>query len=402
MKNFDFVVIGGGIVGMTVARELAARKAGRIALFEKEDEFGCHASGRNSGVLHSGIYYSAESIKARVCAAGSRRMQQYAVEKGIPLRKCGKVVVAPSAELLPQLDVLMGRAAANGIKLEKIDEKQLAELEPLAARGHGVALFSPTTAVIDTKAVLRSLAEDLAVAGVEVVRSVKAVGASGAQKILRTTKADYGFGHLVNCAGLHADRVAHWFGAGKKYRILPFKGVYKKLVPETAARLRGAIYPTPDLRVPFLGVHLTRTVDGEVIVGPTAIPAFGRENYGLLSGIDLAECPGITRDLLGMLVRDTGGFRTLVREEFGRYYFPNFLRAARALVPSLGRGDFRSCKKVGLRAQLFNIEKGALEMDFVIEAGPASTHVLNAVSPAFTASFEFAGWVAGKALGTAA
>lgn len=393
MKTYDFVVVGGGIVGLTVARHLRKLGLGRIAIFEKERELGCHSSGRNSGVLHSGIYYSSDSIKAKVCSSGALRMQEYAAERGIPVRKSGKLIVAPTERQVSQIDALYQRARANGIRIEKIDAKRIREIEPESTASYGCALYSPDTGVIDTKAVLYALEKELLSDGVDIIKAEEVMGVDAIGKALRTRSSEYGYGHLVNAAGLHADRVAHWMGVGKKYRIVPFKGVYRKLSPEMSAKFRGSIYPTPDLRIPFLGVHVTRTINDEVIVGPTAIPAFGRENYGVVSGWSPIESPVIGLSLLTMLARDSGGFRTLVWEEFGKYFFSNFLKAARCLAPGLKPEHFIASRKVGLRAQLVDTEKMTLEMDFVVEHGPSSTHILNAVSPAFTASFAFAEWV---------
>jgi len=396
MKNFDYLVVGGGIVGMTVARYLALSGKSNIGILEKESQLGCHSSGRNSGVLHSGIYYSSDSLKAKVCVSGSKMMQEYAFEHRIPIKKNGKLIIAPTEEQIPQVEVLYERAIRNGITVERVDSKQIKEIEHEALTDFAPALFSPNTAVIDTKAVLNQIESEVAGKGVQIIKNREVVDVDVTGKFVRTNRERFGFGHLINCAGLHADRIAHRMGVGKKYRILPFKGVYRKLRPDVANRFKGSIYPTPDLRVPFLGVHITRTVGDEVIIGPTAMPAFGRENYGIIKGWSFTESPAIAASLASMFLRDSGGFRTLVLEELGKYYFPNFIRAAQKLAPSLKAEHFIENRKVGLRAQLVDLEKMKLEMDFVIEDGPASTHILNAVSPAFTASFAFAKLVCDK------
>ncbi len=388
-KNFDFVVVGGGIVGLTAALELVRRRLGSVLVLEKESRLGEHSSGRNSGVLHSGIYYAADTMKARICAEGSRRMRAYAAEKGILCTVTGKVIVAPSARLAGQIDNLMERARQNGVRAEKIDAARLKRIEPEAVTFEN-AIFVPDTAVIDSRAVLSALKEDLSAAGAEVRVSAEALDLGGNKNLLKAGKEEIGFGHLINAAGLHADKVARRFGAGKRYRILPFKGVYRKLRPAAAAKFRGSIYPVPDLNMPFLGVHITRNVHGEVYAGPTAIPAFGRENYGFFKGLDLKELPAMAGNLGAMVLRDENGFRSMVAGEIAKYATAGFLRSVRELAPALQKEHLGPVSKVGLRAQLVDVEKKRLEMDFILERSYNSTHVLNAISPAFTSSFALA------------
>jgi L-2-hydroxyglutarate oxidase LhgO len=388
-KSYDFVIIGAGVVGLTLARELVKRGHTKICVLEKEPVIGVHSSGRNSGVLHAGIYYAADSIKAKVCSRGAARLREYAAEHGIACRALGKVIVAQREDLAPQIDVIYQRSIKNGIRVEKIDSQQLKELEPHAI-SHGAALFSPDTAVIDSKAVLAQLEKDLKAHNVEIFKNDEVLGVDLKSKTIHTRSTQYGFGHFFNAAGLHADKVAHWVGVGKKYRILPFKGIYKKLAPHAAMKFRGSVYPVPDLAVPFLGVHITRTVNDDVMVGPTAIPAFGRENYSICGGLNPSELPVMARDLLTMVYRNGGGFRKMVLEELGKYRKSGYAKCVRDLAPSIQASDILNSGKVGLRAQLIDEEKMKLEMDFIIERGPFSTHVLNAISPAFTSSMAFA------------
>lgn len=390
MKNYDFLIVGGGIVGLTVARALALRRWGSIAVLEKEPSLGCHASGRNSGVLHAGIYYPADSLKAKVCRQGARMMHEYAAANRIPVRRTGKVIVAPDPQSTPQVDVLYNRALANGALVEKITPDDLARLEP-EARTCGAALYSPETAVINPQQVLKSLEREAAGLGIDLKKSTPALSIDAQKRRVQTPQEFLGYGYLVNAAGLHADRMAQAMGIGRKYRILPFKGIYYKLRPEAAARFRHAVYPVPDLSMPFLGVHLTPTVDGDVMAGPTAIPALGRENYGLVDGINLGELPSILRDLAVMMGRNTLGFRNLALEEAAKYLPLGFVNRVRRLAPSLKPSDFLPGQfKVGLRAQLVDKSSMQLVMDFVVETGPSSLHILNAISPAFTGSLAFA------------
>lgn len=344
--NDDFIIVGGGIAGLTVARELLSRGYRNIVILGKESKLGVHSSGRNSGVLHTGIYYATDSLKSEVCARGSTLMQEYAKSKCITCIKTGKVVVASGSSRLPSLEALFHRAKA--LHVERIDLKQLRELEPEALSTERV-IHSPQTAVIDPGTALTSLENDLAQAGIEIIKGAEVYNVQGDPVL--TTKGSFQFGHFVNCAGLYADRVAHWMGVALDYRILPFKGVYQKLAKDAAARFRGSIYPTPDLGIPFLGVHITRNVKGEVYVGPTAIPAFGRENYGIIRGLSLRESPRMFCDLGHMLVRNHGGVRQML-QMISKYRFSNFAREAQLLAPDLCAADFIPTDKVGIRAQL--------------------------------------------------
>jgi L-2-hydroxyglutarate oxidase LhgO len=393
-KHYDIAIVGGGIIGLTVAREIRRRKpSARIAVLEKEPEPGRHASGRNSGVLHSGIYYGSDTFKAKVCSSGSKAMQEYAAEHGIAMAKTGKVIVATRPETASQIDVLQRRAEANGIRVRRLDASALKEIEP-HARTFGNALHSPDTAVIDVKAVMETLRGDLLSSGIDLIVNAQVTDVDPKAKSLSTNNATYEYGHLINCAGAHADRIAHLFGVGRQYAIVPFRGSYYRLSDEKNGWVRGSIYPVPDLRYPFLGVHLTRGISGAVYLGPTATPALGRENYHGLEGIDIRESPVILGRLVRMYYHNEDNFRALFHSEFAKYRKERFLHELQAMVPGLEERDLVACDKVGIRPQLVNTASWKLEMDFVIESGPDSTHVLNAISPAFTGAFEFAKVVA--------
>lgn len=390
MQSYDVIIVGAGIIGLTHARALKKAGVNSVAVLEKESTLGVHASGRNSGVLHAGFYYTSQSLKAKHCAEGSRRLYEYAAEHGIDARRCGKVVVAPTADDVPQLQVLLDRAAVNGIELKRISLAELKEIEP-EAYSVDSALFSPNTGVIDSKAVLKALQEELKGMGVPIYLNSEVLEVR--KNELKTRSGNYGYRYLVNSAGLYADRIAHACGAGKRYRILPFKGLYRKLHDTAASRFRSLIYPVPDLRLPFLGVHVTRSIYDTVSLGPTAIPALGRENYGMFSGMQAGEGFRMAATLAGMTFNNTQGMRQLIREELPRYTTGGLLKAAQRIAPSLARGDLSSEGKVGIRAQLFDVEKQQLEMDFVVEDAENSTHILNAISPAFSASFAFSEWI---------
>lgn len=384
--NFDFTIIGAGVVGLSLAAELLKRGHRRILIVEKEPQVGAHASGRNSGVLHAGIYYSHDSLKAKLCVEGRKHWVEFAKTNGVPLLECGKVIVATRPETVATLETLKTRSKQNGVRLQEISLGELRELEP-EAHSFERALWSPDTAVIDSKKALEVLKNRLIEGGVEIRFATKLEKVDLAQKkLMLSRKTQVGFGYLLNAGGAHADRIAHLFGVGRNYRILPFKGLYWRSQNDFASRIRHLVYPAPDLGMPFLGVHLTKNLAGEVLFGPTAIPAFGRENYSALGGLDFAETPAILGRLTQMMAKNPGNFRSYVKKEMLRYWPREFYREAKGLVPKLKPTDIGAFAKVGIRAQLMDIEKKCLEMDFVVREGPSSMHVLNAISPAFTSA----------------
>jgi L-2-hydroxyglutarate oxidase len=386
-ESADILIVGAGIVGLTIARELVARGADDVCLLEKEDELGRHASGRNSGVLHAGIYYAPDSLKARSCLAGNLLMRAYCKEKGLPLLETGKVIVARSEQELPALEELHRRATANGARVEMVDEARLAELEP-NARTAGKALFSLQTAIVDPKAVLASLRADLeATRKVRILTGRELSNVRGS-RIAVTPQGEISFRRLVNAAGAHCDRVARLFGLARDLRLIPFKGIYRKLRKDRTFVVNGNIYPVPDVRNPFLGVHFTRSVHGDVYLGPTAIPALGRENYGLLSGVDADVASILLQD--AVLFLRNPRFREVALTEPRKYFPGAFDRDAARLVKRYDPSDFEAAQKVGIRPQLVDWKTKQLVMDFLVEASGDTVHVLNPISPAFTSSMEIA------------
>ena len=393
-RNFDVLLIGGGVVGMCLAHQLLERGISRsIAVLDKEPELGRHSSGRNTGVLHAGLYYKPGSLKAKVCVSGARRLRAWVIDRGLPLNPCGKVIVPPRQELDSQLDLLAERGTANGATVEFLDEQQLRELIPEARTASGRALWSPNTAVVKSIMVVKRLQEELQERGVSFFTGNPGWSVEPQLHEVHLTDGEkISYGHLINCAGLQADRVAHSFGVGDEYTLLPFKGLYWQLKPDCPIQPRSNLYPVPDLNVPFLGVHFTPSADPNplVSIGPTATPAWGRENY---RGIDALE-PAMAASNLAVLARqylaNRGGFRRYVHEQAFLALPPLLLRAAQQLIPAVRAEHIELSRKVGIRSQLFNRNTQRLEDDFLCVPGPASTHVLNAISPAFTASFALA------------
>jgi L-2-hydroxyglutarate oxidase LhgO len=388
VSTFDVAVIGGGVVGLALADAILTRFPGTsVVVHEKEAALAQHASGRNSGVLHAGFYYAPDSLKAQLTRRGNVMLRAFCAESGVTVRETGKVVVARSGEEVPALRRLHERGVANGVPVELIDDAQLRELEPLA-RSCGLALWSPTTAVADPVAVVEALGTRVRERGGRVVLGSR-VESAGPGWLQSSVAGFSSVGHTVNAAGLHADTVAHWFGVGEEYRMLPFKGLYW-YGDWPAGRLRRHVYPVPDPRNPFLGVHLTVTVDGRAKIGPTAIPVAWREDYGGWHGMSLAEMVALARVYPGFLTSPHHDVPGLMRSELPKYRRENLVRQAAELVPSVRAADFRVKGRPGVRAQLFDVRERRLEMDFVVRPGDRSTHVLNAVSPAWTSSLAMA------------
>ena len=393
MSTPDFLIIGGGVIGLTLARELKSRRPGAdIVVIEKENACGQHASGRNSGVLHAGFYYTADSLKARFSREGNLQMQEYCRERGLRLNACGKLVVARDEDDLPGLDELARRGEVNGVPLDEITEAEARELEP-RVRTFERALFSPSTAAVDPGEVMAALERDVRRAGVEIFTSEAFVSADG--ESVRTTRRTISAGFVINAAGLYADKIARWFGFSQSYRILPFKGLYA-YDRSGQGPIRRHVYPVPELRYPFLGVHFTVTALGTVKIGPTAIPSVWREQYGGMSNFRLAELLEIGSLEAGLFTTNAFDFRTLAFREMKKYSRRNLVRMAGELVRDVAPAPEWSWGRPGIRAQLVDVNEGRLVMDFVVESDEKSLHVLNAVSPAFTCSMPFAAWLANQ------
>jgi len=389
----EILVVGAGIVGLTIVRKLVKAGYHSIGVIEKEPDVGYHASGRNSGVLHAGIYYTPDSMKAAACLEGNLRMQAFCLRKGLPLKKTGKVIVARNESELPVLNTLYERALANGAKVDLIDEKALEKIEP-NAKTFKQAIFSHYTAVVDPKKVLQTLRVDLEKTGrVQFLFGHRFLGLRGRRTIL-TNRGGLQFDYLINAAGAHSDRVAKAFGLGKHYRLIPFKGIYHRLADHRAHLVKGNIYPVPDIRNPFLGIHFTRNVYGDVYIGPTAIPAFGRENYGLIQGIDGEALQILLND--ATLFLHNKQFRQVALAEPRKYCFHRFFKDAAALVKQLKTSDVLPSSKAGIRAQLVDWSTKELVQDFFLLQNGCSMHIVNPVSPAFTGSMAIADKVVGK------
>lgn len=391
----DVAVVGGGIVGVATARALVRAGVGDVLVLEAEDRLARHQTGHNSGVIHSGLYYRPGSLKAHTCGVGREAMYRYCRERGLPHRRCGKLVVATSEDELPRLAVLERRGRENGLDgLQRLDARAVAEQAPDVRAVE--ALWVPQTGITDFAAVTRSLARDVVESGgrIQTGGRLTDVRREDGGLRLRTTAGTVEAGHVINCAGLQSDRVAQMCDVDPGLRIIPFRGDYFRVADPGPTLASFPVYPVPDPRLPFLGVHFTPDLDGRVVAGPNAALAFSREGYDPLD-VDFRD--------LADAVTWTGFWRVIGR--FWRQAFAEaarslsrraFARAARTLVPGLDASDF-SRNGSGVRAQAVEAD-GTLVDDFRIVEGERSLHVVNAPSPAATASLAIGKRVARRLL----
>jgi L-2-hydroxyglutarate oxidase LhgO len=394
--RYDVIVVGGGIVGLaTSLRLLEARPGLRIGILEKERELATHQSGHNSGVLHAGLYYEPGSLKARLCREGKAAVEAFAEAHDIPFERCGKLVVALDGSELERLAAVRERALANGVPgLEEVGPERIRELEPHAAGIRG--LWSPETGIIDFRQVALAMAADLRGSGVAILtdREVRGLDERGDEVIVSTAGGEVRAGLVVACAGLQSDRVAGMSGARDGPRIVPFRGDYYTLADEARTLVRGLIYPVPDPRFPFLGVHFTKRIDGEVWAGPNAVLAFAREGYRRrdIHPIELLS----TLTDRGFMRLASRYLRTGLGEMWRDWWKPAFVRELQRYVPEI-RSEQLAFGPSGVRAQALSSD-GKLVDDFVLGGSGRVLHVRNAPSPAATSSLAIGGMLATTAL----
>jgi L-2-hydroxyglutarate oxidase len=383
------IIIGGGIVGLAVAERLA-RTGSRVTLLEKEQSWAAHQTGHNSGVIHAGPYYKPGSLKATMCTAGNRSMVAFAREHDIPHKVCGKLIVATEKKELPRLQTLFERATANGAPSRLLDAAEAHEYEPhVSAVG---ALRVESTGIIDYAAVSRRLAELAQENGAELHLGAEVTAiATTADEVLVTHSGGEARGAwLINCAGLQSDRIARMAGVEPEARIVPFRGEYYELVPNRTGLVKGLIYPVPDPDLPFLGVHLTRMIDGSVHAGPNAVMALAREGYRW-SDINVRDTSS-TLVYPGFLRLASRNVATGAKEILRSFSKSLFASSLARLVPEVTTADIVRAGS-GVRAQAI-LRDGTLADDFIIQRAPRQVHVLNAPSPAATSSLEIAKHIA--------
>jgi L-2-hydroxyglutarate oxidase LhgO len=391
-NTFDYLVIGAGIIGLSIARELNQRyPEKKIAVLEKENDVAYHSSGRNSGVLHSGFYYTADSLKAKFTRDGNNQLREYCIANHLNINESKKVVIAQSEAEVSTIFELEKRGIANGVDVKVINQKQLEEIDPNIIT-HQYALYSPNTATVDPVEVNQAIRNELKAKGVLLFFNEGYKKRIKGNTILTTKDNVINSEKIINAAGLYADKIANDFDYSVNYTIIPFKGVYLKYKGEKNP-VSINVYPVPNLKNPFLGVHFTLTVDGHIKIGPTSIPAFWRENYEGLNGIKFNELTNIIGWEALLFLKNSFNFRNLAFDEIKKYNKKYFIGLASSMVKQLDVKGFTEWGKPGIRAQLLNKKTNELVMDFVVEGNKESIHILNAVSPAFTCSFPFAKYV---------
>jgi L-2-hydroxyglutarate oxidase len=395
-EHCDITIVGAGIVGLATAMELVKRRPDlKVIVLEKESEVAAHQTGNNSGVIHAGLYYKPGSLKAKMSVEGARRMIEFCQQHELPHELCGKVVVATKEEELPGLEELFRRGTANGVPgLTKINQSDIREREPHAS---GIAgLWSPKTGIVDYLAVTRKYAELFTEGGGELRLSTEVIGIESRPEglVVETTADPVHTRNLINCGGLQSDLVAKMTGSVRGLRIVPFRGEYYELAPQSQKLVRGLIYPVPDPRFPFLGVHFTKKIYGAVEAGPNAVPAFAREGYRK-SDID----PGYLFGLVtfpGFWSMAARYWRMGIGEMYRSWNKRAFVTALQVLLPELGLDDIKP-GGAGVRAQAMD-RKGNLLDDFSFIETSNAIHVLNAPSPAATASLVIGESIVDKAL----
>ncbi len=385
--DFDVVIVGGGIIGFQLGIALLeSRPSLRVAIIDKESHPGKHASGRNSGVIHAGFYYSPDSLKAKFCAEGNSELKKLCREGQIPVIECGKVVVSQNAEEDERLEVLFDRGIKNGVDLELLDAASLPRFEPLAQTFHRF-IWSPNTAVSDPSLILQFVSQKFQLMGGVFVPNVK-VSLSNSGGEVRIHGIEFSAKHVVNAAGAHADALAHQVDVAREYAMVPFIGLYR-VTDRRNLPISRLVYPVPHPINPFLGVHLTLTTNGLVKIGPTAIPVLGREQYSLLEGWSFADSISVLRGAFALINGSSHDFSHIVVSELPKIFRREIIRQASFLVSETNRVNKWRARKPGIRSQLVHLETGLLEQDFRVVNHLNSTHVLNAVSPGWTSAIPF-------------
>ena len=388
----DYLIIGAGIIGLAIAKTLKERYPEKtISILEKEKDVAFHSSGRNSGVLHAGFYYTSDSLKAKFTKDGNRMMRNYCEKNHLKINKCEKVVVANDEEELLSLYELEKRGLKNGVNVKIINEEELAQIDP-NVKTYKQALYSPDTATVDPVEISKHVRDTLLKDGVKFYFDEGYEKKLNKHSVISSKGQEFSATKIINCAGLYADKIAKNFDFAKNYTIIPFKGIYLKYTKQDKP-IKTNVYPVPNLKNPFLGVHYTITVDGTVKIGPTAIPAFWRENYHGFDNFKFRELTDILAYESKLFVTNAFNFRSLAYEELRKYNKSHFVSLATKMVKEIDTKGFTQWSKPGIRAQLLNTKTLELLQDFVVEGDEDTIHVLNAVSPAFTSSFPFAQWV---------
>lgn len=391
-QKCDVLIIGGGIIGLSIGIALLESNSSlKVIIAEKEKSLGLHASGRNSGVLHAGFYYSPDSLKAKFCRDGNKELRKVAKKHGIEVRDVGKVVVARNEDENQRIDTLYERGTKNGVDIELKSADDLKLFEPLAVT-HGRFLWSPSTGVSDPKAINQALMNDFISLGGVINFDANVTLAQRNLEIYDDSR-QYDAKHFVNAAGAQSDRIARKINVGLEYAMVPFMGVYRA-TEEKNLPLKRLVYPVPHPINPFLGVHFTLTVDRKVKIGPTAIPILGREQYSFTEGWSISDIGQALKGMNSLIRGESYDLRGILKTEWPKIIQSRLVKESTELVPSVDQVKSWTKKPPGIRSQLVHLPTGKLEQDFVVRSEANSTHILNAVSPGWTSAIPFAKWVA--------
>ena len=392
-QEYDQIIIGAGIVGISLGLAILEQNPGiKVLIIDKEDKPGVHASGRNSGVLHAGFYYSPDSLKAKFCRLGNLELKKFCRENNIQILETGKVVVCQDAQDVSRLEELHRRGIENGVDIEIFQSEELEKIEP-AAQTVGKFIWSPTTAVGNPKEVIKKLAEKFEQSGGSFLFGTKVKLLENSQEVLIKTKSTtYSAKAIINSAGAYAADLAKQVNVGTEYVCLPFLGTYKKsnLLPVNPKRL---VYPVPNPINPFLGVHTTITLNNELKIGPTAFPVIGKEQYRLSDGFNFKEIGEFIESSTALLRSDSVNLIGLAKEEALKLFTKPLLKRTKKLSNSLDSNKDWVKYPSGIRAQIVNTKTKAIEMDYIVKTDKNVVHILNAVSPGWTSSLPFARWV---------
>ena len=392
-KEYDQIIIGAGIVGISLGLALLERNPNRkVLIIDKEDKPGVHASGRNSGVLHAGFYYSPDSLKAKFCRLGNQELRKFCKENNLQILETGKVVVCQDKQDVGRLEELYRRGIANGVNIEILDSKDLEKIEP-AAQTVDKFIWSPTTAVGNPRDIIKKLAEEFTKSSGSFSFNTQVELIENDNEVLVMTKHEtYSAKSIINSAGAYAADLAKQVNVGTEYVCLPFLGAYKKskLLPINPKRL---VYPVPNPVNPFLGVHTTITLNNEIKIGPTAFPVIGKEQYKLMDGFNLKDLVQFFTSSKALLKSDSVDLLGLAKEEALKLFKKPLLNRTRKLSNSLDSNTDWVKYPSGIRAQIINTNTKAIEMDYIVKSDKNVVHILNAVSPGWTSAIPFARWV---------
>jgi len=394
-KEGQIYIVGSGVIGLAVGIALLkAKPTLKVSILEKEANLGLHASGRNSGVIHAGFYYSPDSLKAKFCREGNTALMDLIIRNNLNYKRTGKIVVTQNSDQISELTELQKRGVENGVVLELLESADLPKFEPMA-RTVSAFLWSPNTSVADPSQVIRVMAAEFENLGgiLHFNQEVTEIREKSIHVNSQTLEAKL----IINCAGTHALRLAHNMEIATEFAQLPFMGLYR-YTENTSLPLRTLVYPVPDKNYPFLGVHFTVAVDGKIKIGPSAIPILGSEQYQFFKGVDSVDLTQSLTSIKSLAMHNFNQSWTLARTELPNLKTKTLIEKAAVLVPDSANVKAWKKYKPGIRAQLVEKASGKLVQDFKIAKSGAALHVLNSVSPGWTSSLSFGSWIAGQGL----